>query len=157
MIKQFFLSVLFTALSLPLVLAQSPDSYAYSEDGCASGGPIYYFGNTGDVIVSVCGDDCPSVSTGTWSLSGSTITVRLKERYYGEGENFVMAAASNVYEDYTARSEKISETEYISWSGPNGDYTCESVYRHNKDCSDVHAFLKNDFRGDYNFVSTRVV
>lgn len=138
----------------PVAPAPTPVGFAIDESGCASGGPTYYFFAGGKVVVDDCGDDCPIVNEGTWTLAEQQLTVWLTTAFVGKGSTPVLAASDTVYESYAGAVVDRPRTDTMLWTGTEG---CTVVKAHTLKVPTARAWLKGGFQGDYGFLSDRPV
>jgi hypothetical protein len=139
----------------PVAPAPTPAGYTIDESGCASGGPQYHFFSGGHVVVDDCGDDCPFISEGTWTMSGEQgLTVKLTKAYVGKGDTPVQAASRTIYQNYTAEVRTIDKVETMLWDGGDG---CVAVKKHDLPVASARALLRGGFKGDFPFLLERAV
>lgn len=134
--------------------APSPAGFTIDESGCASGGPLIHFFEGGKVIIDGCGDDCPIISEGTWSLSGADISVKLTSQIAGVGDEPVMAASRMIYATYKAVERPTQETASYSWDAEDG---CATIRRHDLKTPTTRAILAGAFVRKYPEVSARAL
>jgi len=139
----------------PVAPAPTPVGYTIDESGCASGGPMYRFFAGGHVVVEDCGDECPIISEGTWTMSGEQgLTVKLKTAYVGKGDTPVQAASRTIYKNYTAQIRASDKVETMLWDGGDG---CVSVRKHGLEEASARAVLRGSFKGDFPFLFERPI
>lgn len=138
----------------PAAPAPTPVNYTIDESGCASGGPQYHFFAGGHVVVDDCGDDCPFISEGTWTLAEQQLTVHLTKAYVGKGDTPMQAAARTIYRNYTGEVRTIDKTETMLWDGGDG---CVTVRKHGLEEASARALLRGSFKGDFPFLFERPV
>jgi len=139
----------------PVAPAPTPVGYPIDESGCASGGPRYHFFAGGRVVIEDCGEECPIISEGAWTMSGEQgLTVQLKTSYVGKGDTPVQAASRTIYRNYTAQVRPGDKVETMLWDGGDG---CVSVRKHNLQEASARAVLRGSFKGDNPFLFERPV
>jgi hypothetical protein len=134
--------------------APTPVGYTIDESGCASGGPQYHFFAGGHVVVDDCGDECPFISEGTWTMSDDRLTVKLTKAYVGKGDTPVEAAGRVIFKNYTAEVRTIDKVETKYWYGGEG---CVTVKKHELPVASARSLLRGTFKGDYPFLLERGV
>lgn len=141
--------------------AQKLAGTIYSEENCASGGPVYYFYPTGEFI-KVC-DYCtnsPSVEVGKWKESGDNVTLSFYTEYIGKptGNLVPTGAAADYYDAYTAEKNRISTQETMKKSLIFSSEDCSEISKHNYYKANPREFLrKKSYQDTYAFTKLRVV
>lgn len=133
--------------------AASPAGFTIDESQCASGGPSIHFFEGGRVLIEDCGEDCPILAEGTWTLAGSTLTVRREREIAGVGKDPIMAASRTIFAEYTAVERSSTEVDTYAWEGD--DEGCSKIVRHAMPASSARAVLRGAFEREHSEVSDR--
>ncbi len=141
----------------PAAPAPTPAGYAIDESGCASGGPTTYFLEGGKVVVDDCGDECPFIMEGTWTMEGAAgISAGFTVAYVGKGSTIAPGpmAARTVYTDYHAEVRNLKKAETYLWQGDDG---CAVIRKHDFKTLDARTLLKGKWAYQHPELATRAL
>lgn len=141
----------------PVAPAPTPEGYAIDESQCASGGPTTYFFKGGKVIKVDCGDECPFIMEGTWSMEGEAgLSASFTTAWVGKGKTIAPGPmpSRTMYTDYAAEVRPIQKAETWLWQGDDG---CAVTRKHDQPAADVRAILKGKWAYQHPELATRAL